>query len=107
MCCKLTPQSNNHQMVIEMTASQSCHQFVKYCISSDDNNSDSNNETEINTIVDDEIIPLLNLITQKLSITYCSNNYSIAVLLKCVHYIFITIPNNSAVINETIVDNIW
>jgi hypothetical protein len=101
ICCKLTPHSTNHQMAIEMTASQSCHQFIKYCISNSDTNSD------INTVVDEEIIPLLNIITQKLSLNYNSNNSSIAVLLKCVNYILITIPNDSPVINETIVDNIW
>jgi hypothetical protein len=107
ICCKLTPHSTNHQMAIEMTASQSCHQFIKYCISNNDNSSDTNSETDINTVVDEEIIPLLNIITQKLSLNYNSNNSSIAVLLKCVNYILITIPNDSPVINETIVDNIW
>lgn len=102
MCCKQTPQSTNHQMAIEMTASQSCHQFIKYCISSEDTNED-----QINSIVNEEIIPLMNIITEKLSITYCNNNYSIAILLKCIQYMFITIPNNSHLINESIVDNIW
>lgn len=98
ICCQLTAQSANHQLAIEATASQSCHQFLKYCISNESNEQNSN-------CLDEEIIPLFILITNKLKTN--ENNNSISVLLKSIHYILITIPNDSPIINEVIVDIIW
>ena len=96
ICCKLSFQSPKHQMAIETTASQSCHQFLKFCL---------NSEPQIDSYVDEEIIPLLDLIINKLK--FIQNADNIAILLKCVHYFLITIPDEWPLINDIIVDIVW
>ena len=96
MCCKLSFHSAKHQMAIEATASQSCHQFLKYCL---------NSESQTESLVDEEVIPLLDLIINKLKLS--QNDDNIAVLLKCVHYFFVTIPDDCPLINDIIVDIVW
>lgn len=90
--------SNNLQMSIELASSQSTFQYCNFVIKQTGLN--------FNDIFEDDIFPLLNFICNLIE-SNSSNSNCKSMLLKCIHSVLLSIPNDSSVLIESFISFIW